>query len=126
MNPVTASATFHVGQFLEDIVGVATTRGDMSATFPTKVVDKSFLPGGDNFIRNFVTTYLANVNVRNSLLVGLMQAYISKLNGHNNPVYGTAVTNFYLSLAGTESKQALEHVSTNLQKAVSIGHLQRF
>ena len=36
MNPVTASATFHVGQFLEDIVGVATTRGDMSATFPTK------------------------------------------------------------------------------------------
>ena len=38
MNPVTASATFHVGQFLEDIVGVATTRGDMSATFPTKLV----------------------------------------------------------------------------------------
>ena len=38
MNPVTASATCHVGQFLEDIVGVATTRGDMSATFPTKVV----------------------------------------------------------------------------------------
>jgi hypothetical protein len=37
MNPVTASATFHVGQFLEDIVGVATTRGDMSATFPTKL-----------------------------------------------------------------------------------------
>ena len=36
MNPVTVSATFHVGQFLEDIVGVATTRGDMSATFPTK------------------------------------------------------------------------------------------
>jgi hypothetical protein len=37
MNPVTASATFHIGQFLEDIVGVATTRGDMSATFPTKM-----------------------------------------------------------------------------------------
>jgi hypothetical protein len=37
MNPVTASAPFHVGQFLEDIVGVATTRGDMSATFPTKL-----------------------------------------------------------------------------------------
>ena len=37
MNPVTVSATFHVGQFLEDIVGVATTRGDMSATFPTKL-----------------------------------------------------------------------------------------
>jgi hypothetical protein len=36
MNPVTESATFHVGQFLEDIVGVTTTRGDMLATFPTK------------------------------------------------------------------------------------------
>jgi hypothetical protein len=36
VNPVTALATFHVGQFLEDIVGVVTTRGDMSATFPTK------------------------------------------------------------------------------------------
>ena len=36
MNPVTVSATFHVGQFLKDIVGVVTTRGDMSATFPTK------------------------------------------------------------------------------------------
>ena len=39
MNPVTASATFHVGQFLEDIVGVARTRGDMSVTFPTKLND---------------------------------------------------------------------------------------
>ena len=37
MNPVMALATFHVGQFLEDIVGVAATRGDMSATFPTKL-----------------------------------------------------------------------------------------
>ena len=89
------------------------------------VVDKSFLPGGDNFIRNFVTTYLANVNVRNSLVLGLMQAYISKINGHNNPVYGTAVTNFYLSLAGTGSKQAIEFVSANLGKSVSIRHLQR-
>jgi hypothetical protein len=41
MNPVTASATFRVGQFLEDIVGVATTRGDMSATFPTKLEEES-------------------------------------------------------------------------------------
>ena len=37
MNPVTVSTTFHIGQFLEDIVGVAMTRGDMSATFPTKI-----------------------------------------------------------------------------------------
>ncbi len=89
------------------------------------VVDTSFLPSGDNFIKNFVTTYMANANVRNSLLVGLMQAYISKINGHNNPVYGTAVTNFFLSLAGTGSKQAVEFVSANLGKSVSIRHLQR-
>jgi hypothetical protein len=41
MNPVTTLATFHVGQFLEDIVGVATTRGDMSATFPTKFTSQT-------------------------------------------------------------------------------------
>ena len=39
MNPVTVAGTFHVGQFLEDIVGIATTRGDMSATFPTKATE---------------------------------------------------------------------------------------
>jgi hypothetical protein len=89
------------------------------------VVDTSFLPSGDNFIKNFVTTYMANANVQNSLLVGLMQAYISKVNGHSNPVYGTAVTNFFLSLAGTGSKQAVEFVSANLGKSVSIRHLQR-
>ena len=54
-----------------------------------------------------------------------MQAYISKVNGHNNPVYGTAVTNFYLSLAGTASKQSIEFVSANLGKSISIHHLQR-
>jgi hypothetical protein len=37
MNPVTALATFHISQFLEDIVSVATTHGDMSVTFPTKL-----------------------------------------------------------------------------------------
>ena len=89
------------------------------------VEDENFLPGGDNFIRNFVKTYLENEKVRDSLLVGLMQAYISKVNGHNNPVYGTAVTNFYLSLAGTGSKQSVEFVSANLGKSISIRHLQR-
>ncbi len=41
-------------------------------------------------------TYNANKgNVQNSLLIDLMKAFIWKVNGHNNPVYGTAVTNFY-------------------------------
>ena len=53
MNPVTASATFHVGQFLEDIVGVATTRGDMSATFPTKLFLKQQFPFPLLFTKKF-------------------------------------------------------------------------
>jgi hypothetical protein len=68
---------------------------------------------------------MENKAVRDSLLVGLMQAYISKLSGYNHPVYGTAVTNFFLSLAGTGSKQAVEFVSANLGKSISIRHLQR-
>lgn len=86
---------------------------------------ENFLPSGDTFINNFISTYMANKNVRDSLLVGLMQAYISKVNGQHNPVYGTAVTNFYLSLAGTGSKQAVEFVSANLGKSISMRHLQR-
>jgi hypothetical protein len=89
------------------------------------VIDDTFLPSGDKFIRNFVSTYMENKAVRDSLLVGLMQAYISKLSGYNHPVYGTAVTNFFLSLAGTGSKQAVEFVSANLGKSISIRHLQR-
>ena len=77
------------------------------------------------FIRNFVSTYMENKAVRDSLLVGLMQAYISKLSGYNHPVYGTAVTNFFLSLAGTWLKQAVEFASANLGKSISDHHLQR-
>ena len=36
MNSVTVSATFDVGRFLADNVGVVPTRADMSPTFPTK------------------------------------------------------------------------------------------
>jgi len=87
---------------------------------------KKIMPGGDSFIRNFVKTYLTNKKVHHSLLLGLMQAYTykSKVNGPNNPVYGTAVTNFYLRLAGTGSKQSFEFVSANLGKSISICHLQ--
>ena len=85
----------------------------------------NFLPGGDKFIKNFVSTYLAKKEVCNHLLVGLMQAFIAKVNGHRNPIYGTAVTNFYLSLAGCGSKSAVEFASANLGQCISIRHLQR-
>ena len=54
-----------------------------------------------------------------------MQAYIAKLNGVKNPVYGTAVTNFYLSLSGCGSKSAVEFASANLGKCISMRHLHR-
>ena len=37
MNSVTVSATFDVGRFLANNVGVVPTRADMSPTFPTKL-----------------------------------------------------------------------------------------
>jgi len=89
------------------------------------VSENDFLPGGDKFINNFVKTYIANKDVRDHLLVGLMQAYITKVNGVKNPVYSTAVTNFYLSLSGCGSKAAVEFASANLGKCISIRHLQR-
>ncbi len=89
-------------------------------SFKAIVSENNFLPGGDKFINSFVTTYLANKDIRNHLLVGLMQAYIAKLNGVKNPVYGTAVTNFYLSLSGCGSKSAVEFASANLGKCISL------
>ena len=43
MNSVTALATFDVGRFLADNVGVAPTRRDMSPTFPTKLTHSLLL-----------------------------------------------------------------------------------
>ena len=82
------------------------------------------MPGSDNFINSFVNTY-KNKNVHYHLLVGLMQAYIAKVNGVKNPVYSTAVTNFYLSLSSCGSKPAVQFASANLGKCISMRHLQR-
>ncbi|KAL3789339.1 hypothetical protein HJC23_006493 [Cyclotella cryptica] len=89
------------------------------------VSQNDFLPGGDKFINGFVKTYQDNKEVRDHLLVGLMQAYIAKVNGIKTPVYGTAVTNFYLSLSGCGSKSALQFASANLGKCISMRHIQR-
>jgi hypothetical protein len=89
------------------------------------VSQNDFLPGGDKFINSFVKTYQDNKEVRDHLLVGLMQAYIAKVNGIKTPVYGTAVTNFYLSLSGCGSKSAVEFASANLGKCISMRHIQR-
>jgi hypothetical protein len=54
-----------------------------------------------------------------------MQAYIAKVNGVKNPVYSTAVTNFYLSLSGCGSKSAVKFASANLGRCISMRHLQK-
>lgn len=90
------------------------------------VSKNEFLPaGGDTFINNFIKTYTENKDVQDHLLVGPMQAYIAKVNGVRNPVYSTAVTNFYLSLSGCGSKSAVEFASANLGKCISMRHIQR-
>ncbi len=87
---------------------------------------ESFLPGGDNFIKNFNEMYMANKgNIQNSLLVALKKAFVCKINGNHNHIYGTTITNFFLSLAGTASKAALELVSANLGHSISMRHIQR-
>ena len=64
-------------------------------------------------------------NIQNSVLVALMKAFVCKINDNHNPIYGTTVTNFFLSLAGTGSKAALELVSANLGHSISMRHIQR-
>ena len=87
---------------------------------------ESFLPGGDNFIKNFNEMYMANKgNIQNSLLVALMKAFVCKINGNHNHIYGTTITNFFLSLAGTGSKAALELVSANIGHFILMRHIQR-
>ena len=89
------------------------------------VSSNNFVPGGDKFINSFVSTYQTNKDVRSHLLVGLMEAFIAKLNGVRAPVYGAAVTNFFLSLNGCGSKIAVEFASANLGKCISMRYLQK-
>ena len=87
---------------------------------------ESYLPVGDNFIKNFNETYMDNMgNIQNSLLIALMKAFICKINSNLNLIHGTTVTNFFLSLAGTGSKAALELVSANPGHSILMSHIQR-
>ena len=82
-----------------------------------KVVESSsgFLPGKDKFLDNFIQCYNENKNqFRDSLILSLMQAYVSKMSGHQNPAYGVKVINFMLGLVAAGHKQAFEYISGNL------------
>jgi hypothetical protein len=72
--PVTASATLWRRPFSADIVGVATTRGDMSATFPTKLVWPSsvgHVPRGSMILLSTQLCYFVDHDLRDRVnLVG--------------------------------------------------------
>ena len=52
----------------------------------------------DSFLTSFVHMYKANKNVRDSLLIGMVQAMIAKLSGHPNPEYSVIVMIFFIGL----------------------------
>ena len=54
----------------------------------------------------------------------MMQAYVMKLYGVNNPIYGGKVLNFFLALAASGLMKAFEFVSGNLCQ-MSKRHAQR-
>ena len=70
--------------------------------------------GVDSFLSSFIEHYKSNEEFHGSLLVCLMKAYVSKVDGVDNSKYGTKVLNIYLALAASIDKKAFKYVSGNL------------
>ena len=64
-----------------------------TATGKTVVVKNA-----DSFLTSFVHMYKTNKNVRDSLLIGMVQAMTAKLSGHYNPEYSVMVMIFFVGL----------------------------
>ena len=47
-----------------------------------------YIPGVDSFLDSFVKNYQNHKEFRSGLIVKMMQAYVMKLDGFNNPIYG--------------------------------------
>jgi hypothetical protein len=74
---------------------------------------EGFLPGVDNFLCSFSELYWSNPKFKSSLLVNLMKAYVSKVDGVSNTQYGAKVLNFFLALVAAGDKKAFEFISGN-------------
>jgi hypothetical protein len=71
----------------------------------------------------FNRLYLTSEAFRgNFFLVGLMIAFVAKLEGKRNPQYSQRVLNFMLALSASSNRKAFQFVSANLC-SVSVQHI---
>jgi len=64
----------------------------------------SFVTNGDTFLTTFVDTYKKHPEIKDSLLVALMHAFMSKLDGERNPEFASIAMNFYISIESLSRK----------------------
>jgi hypothetical protein len=79
------------------------------------------MPSMDNFLHKFNRLYLASEAFSDNLMVGLMIAFVAKLEGKRNPQYCQRVLNFMLMLSASGNRKAFQFVSANLC-SVSVQH----
>ena len=72
------------------------------------------LPSMDDFLCNFNRLYLTLEAFRGNLMVGLMSAFVAKLEGKRSPQYSQRVLNFMLALSASGDRRAFQFVSANL------------
>ena len=72
----------------------------------------SFVTNSDNFLTTFVDTYYKHPEFKDSLLVALIHAFVSKLNGKINPEFSPIAINFYISIESL-SRKTYDMISAN-------------
>jgi hypothetical protein len=72
------------------------------------------LPSMDDFLCNFNHLYLTLKAFRGNLMVGLISAFVAKLEGKRNLQYSQRVLNFMLALSASCDRKAFQFVSANL------------
>ena len=80
------------------------------------------MPSMDKFLCNFNHLYLISEAFRGNLMVGLMTAFVAKLEGERNPQYSQRMLNFMLALCASGDRKAFQFVSANLC-SVSVRHI---
>jgi len=77
------------------------------------IVDVTGTMNTDPFLESFLTMYHDNPTFRDGLLVALISAFVSTVNGHPNPKFSVEVVNFYIALEAM-SRRTFGLVSGNL------------
>ena len=93
------------------------------STAKTVILNSSgYIPGVDTFLDRFINQYMSNVEFRESFVLQLCKGYVAKVEGAENPQYGTKVLNFFLGLIAGGNKVAFEFVSGNLLPCFLTSH----